>query len=61
MRDDVKSVEQAVSELNASYFAIGNSIELLPLARDISKPSDSVFVEVEKYFDQYGIEPLKLG
>ncbi len=59
-RDDGKSVEQVVNELNVSYFAIGNSIELLPMARDISKPSDSVLEEVEKYFDQYGIEPLKL-
>ena len=59
-RDDGKSVEQVVNELNVSYFALGNSIELLPMARDISKPSDSVLEEVEKYFDQYGIEPLKL-
>jgi orotate phosphoribosyltransferase len=59
-RDDGKGVEQAVSELHVSYLAMGNSTELLPLARDVSKPSDSVLEEVEKYFDQYGLEPLKL-
>ena len=59
-RDDGKSVEKVINELNVSYFALGNSIDLLPMARDISKPSDSVLGEVEKYFDQYGIEPLKL-
>ena len=59
-RDDGKSVEQVINELNVPYFAMGNSMELLPMARDDSKPSDSVLEEVEKYFDQYGIEPLKL-
>ena len=60
-RDDGKSVEQVINELNVPYFAMGNSLELLPMARDDSKPSDSVLEEVEKYFDQYGIEPLKLN
>ena len=60
-RDDGKSVEQVINELNVPYFAMGNSLELLPMARDDSKPSDSVLEEVEKYFDQYGIEPLKLS
>ena len=59
-RDDGKAVERAVGELNVSYFAMGNSTELLPLARDVLKPSDPVLEEVEKYFDQYGIEALKL-
>ena len=60
-RDDGKSVEQVINELNVPYFSMGNSMELLPMARDDSKPSDSVLEEVEKYFDQYGIEPLKLS
>jgi len=59
-RDDGKSVEEVINDLNVPYFAMGNSIELLPMARDVSKPSDSVLEEVEKYFDHYGIEPLKL-
>lgn len=60
MRDDGKSVEQVVKELNVPYFAIGSAIDLLPMARDVSKPSDSVLEEVEKYFDQYGIKSLRL-
>ena len=59
-RDDGKSVEQVIKEMNFSYLAMGDSIELLPMARDVSRPSDSVLKEVERYFDQYGIEPLKL-
>jgi len=59
-RDDGKSVEQVVKELNVPYFAIGCAIDLLPMARDVSNPSDSVLEEVEKYFDQYGIKSLRL-
>lgn len=59
-RDDGKSVEKIINELNVPYFAMGNSIDLLPMARDVSNPSDSVLEEVEKYFNRYGIEPLKL-
>jgi len=59
-RDDGKSVEQVVNELNVPYFAIGSAIDLLPMARDVSKPSDSVLGEVEKYFDRYGIKSLRL-
>jgi len=59
-RDDGKSVKQVINELNVPYFALGNSMVLLPLVRDVSRPSDSVLEEVEKYFVQYGIEPLKL-
>ena len=59
-RDDGKSVERVVNELNVPYFAIGSAIDLLPMARDVSKPSVSALGEVEKYFDRYGIESLRL-
>ncbi|UCC40591.1 MAG: hypothetical protein JSV96_03865 [Candidatus Aminicenantes bacterium] len=59
-RDDGKSVENIINELDVPYFAMGNSIDLLPMARDASNPSASVLEEVEKYFDRYGIESLKL-
>ncbi len=59
-RDDGKSVEQIVNELNVPYFAMGSAVDLLPMARDVSKPSDSVLGEVENYFDQYGIRSLRL-
>jgi orotate phosphoribosyltransferase len=59
-RDDGRSVEKVINERNIPYLAMGNSIDLLPMARDASKPPDSVLEEVENYFDRYGIEPLKL-
>lgn len=59
-RDDGKSVEKVINELDVPYFAMGNSVDLLPMARDVSNPSASVLEEVEKYFDRYGIAPLKL-
>jgi len=59
-RDDGKSVEKVINELDVPYFAMGNSIDLLPMGRDVSNPSGYVLEEVEKYFDRYGIAPLKL-
>jgi len=58
-RDDGKSVEYAVNGLGVPYFAMGSSLELLPLARSATNPPNSVWEEVEKYFDQYGLESLK--
>ena len=36
-RDDGKSVEKVINDLNVPYFAIGNSLDLLPMARDVSR------------------------
>ena len=58
-RDDGKSVEQAVYELDVPYLAMGRSLELLPLANKAQNPSDSVWRDVKEYFDQYGLEPLR--
>jgi len=58
-RDDGKSVEQAVSELDVCYFAMGSSLQLLPLAKNVAKLPDSVWADVEKYFDQYGLQSLR--
>jgi orotate phosphoribosyltransferase len=59
-RDDHRSVDQAISDLGVPYLAMSRATELLPLAREISGPSPSVWQEVLEYFDQYGIEPLKI-
>jgi len=59
-RDDGKSVEQAVNALDVPYLAMGSSLDLLPLARSVSNPSDSGWAEVEMYFDKYGLMPLKI-
>ena len=58
-RDDGKSVEQAVNALDVPYLAMGSSLDLLPQARRVANPPDSVWRDVEIYFDKYGIEPIK--
>jgi uridine monophosphate synthetase len=58
-RDDGRSVEQAVKELDVPYLAMGNSLELLPLARDSQNPAQSVWEDVEDYFGRYGLQSLK--
>jgi len=57
-REDGKSVGQAVNEQNVPYFAMGRSLDLLPLARAAVNPPESVWEEVKKYFEQYGLRHL---
>ncbi len=60
LRDDKKSVELAIKELNVQYYAMSNAIELLPKAFKTFQPGKDIAEHVEKYFDQYGIQKIKL-
>jgi orotate phosphoribosyltransferase len=60
LRDDKKSVEDAVKELGIQYFAMSNAIELLPKVFSIQEPGEEIGKHIENYFKQYGIEELKL-
>ncbi|MBN1223245.1 MAG: hypothetical protein JXB23_08335 [Candidatus Aminicenantes bacterium] len=57
-RADGKSVKQAIEELHIPYRAMSRASELLPLAKEFSKPDASVWQAVLDYFDRYGITPL---
>lgn len=60
LRDDGKSVKEAVEEKGVPYLQMSNALELLPLAYQKFKPSQEVAKKVEEYFQKYGIEKLKL-
>ncbi len=60
LRDDGKSVKEAAEERKLSYFAMSNALELLPKAYKKLKPNKETARKVEKYFQKYGIEKLKL-
>jgi len=59
-RDDGKSVAEAVARMDVPYYAMSDASELLPKALVQSSPSDSIRLEIEKEFEQFGVEPLKL-
>ncbi|MFH1439777.1 MAG: phosphoribosyltransferase family protein [Candidatus Woesearchaeota archaeon] len=58
-RDDGKSVEQAVNEKGVPYYAISNSLILLPMAKEKNNPSDEALKQVEIGFEKYGLRELK--
>jgi len=60
LRDDKKSVEDAVTEKGVKYYAMSNALELLPILYQKLKPEDEIGKHIEAYFKQYGIEELKL-
>ena len=59
-RDNGKTVEQAIAEKGVKYFAMSNAFELLPLVCQKLKPKAEIIAAVEKYFENYGVEKLKL-
>jgi len=60
LREDKKSVEEAVREKGVPYYAMSNALELLPRIFNILKPGENTGKHIENYFKQYGIEELKL-
>jgi orotate phosphoribosyltransferase len=60
VRDDNRSVEQAVKDKGYQYFAMSNGLQLLPEAYKRLKPGDHIGEAIEKEFHKYGVEPLRL-
>ncbi|MEA3229786.1 MAG: hypothetical protein U9P44_02620, partial [archaeon] len=60
LRDDRKSVRQAVEARQVPYFALSNALDLLPQAYDRQDPGYDIGKAVEDEFEMYGVEKLRL-
>ena len=60
LNDDRKSVEQLMKEKGVPYFAMGNALELLPLAYARLQPGPEIGRAIEQEFEQFGVQPVKL-
>lgn len=60
LRDDGKSVQQAVGDKGLNYFSLSNALELLPQAYKLANPGENIARAIEEEFKQYGVSPLKL-
>ncbi len=60
LRDDGRSVKQAVESFGVKYYSLSNALELLPQAYKKLKPSKNIAKSVEEEFKMYGIKELKL-
>jgi orotate phosphoribosyltransferase len=55
LRDDGKSVEEAVKEKGVKYYAMSDALDLLPKLN----PESDIAKHVEDYFQKYGIRSIK--
>ena len=60
VRDDGKSVEEAIKDKNVQFYAMSNAFELLPKAYKKFNPGLEIAKNIEKYFKKYGINEIKL-
>jgi orotate phosphoribosyltransferase len=60
VRDDGKSVEEAVTKRGVRYLALSKATDFLPEAYHKLAPGDEIGRAIEAEFAQYGVEPLGL-
>ena len=60
LREDNKTVIEAVKEKGVEYYAMSDAIDLLPKVYKIVHPGNEIGEEIEKYFDKYGTKKIKL-
>ena len=59
-RDDGSSVKDAVSKMGVAFYSMSSAIELLPRIYAEARPAKEIGRALEKEFESYGLEPLKL-
>ena len=57
LREDKKSVENAVNEKGVPYHAMSNAIDIIPNL----KPDKSIASKIEAYFKKYGTKEIKMS
>lgn len=60
VRDDKRSVRQAVENRDIPYFEMSSALELLPLACKRLNPYTKIVEAIEAEFEEFGVEKLKL-
>jgi orotate phosphoribosyltransferase len=60
IRDDGRSVKEAIEEKNIQFYAMSNAFELLPKAYEKFKPGIEIAKNIENYFKKYGKNEIKL-
>ncbi len=60
LRDDGKSVQEAVSLRGIPYYSLSDALQLLPEACKRLKPQKNIIKAIEKEFERYGTVKLRL-
>jgi len=59
-RDDGLSVKEAIEKMGVKFYNLSNAVELLPIMYKKLLPSDKVKEAIEKEFEEFGVEKIKL-
>ena len=59
-RDDGTSVKEAIESMGIKFYNMSSAIDLLPIMYETLSPGEEVGVEIEKEFDEFGVEKIKL-
>jgi len=59
-RDDGKSVKEAIEEMGMNFYNMSTAIDLLPIMYEKLSPGEEVGKEIEKEFEEFGVEKIKL-
>jgi len=60
LRDDKQSVKQAVEAKGTPYYALSDALQLLPEVYRRLNPGEEIAKAIEKEFEEFGVEKLKL-
>ena len=60
IRDDKRTVQEAVEEEGVQYYAMSEAIELLPKVYKLLSPGEEIGKHIENYFNTYGAKRIKL-
>jgi len=60
IRDDKKSVKEAIEELGIKFYNMSSALDLLPIMYAVLSPGEEVGKEIEKEFEEFGVEQIKL-
>lgn len=60
LRDDKRSVQEAVEKKGIPYYAMSNALDLLPKIYKNLQSKGNIAKFVEEYFEKYGVEKINL-
>lgn len=61
IRDDGKSVKEAVEKLRIPYYSMSDAVQLIPRAAEKLDITKEQLNQVKEYYDKYGVEKLNIS
>ena len=59
-RDDGSSVKGAIEGMGIKFYNMSSALDLLPIMYKVLSPGEEVGKEIEREFEEFGVEKIKL-